>query len=48
MNSSTRPAERETTTAYSDSEEMFYIHDVPPGRYVTAEPYAGAGTVPVQ
>ena len=24
---------RETTTAYTDRDGMFYIHDVPPGRY---------------
>ena len=27
------PANRETTIAYTDREGMFYIHDVPPGRY---------------
>jgi Carboxypeptidase regulatory-like domain len=27
-------AKGESTSAYSDQEGMFYIHDVPPGRYV--------------
>jgi len=26
-------ANRETTTAYTDRDGMYYIHDVPPGRY---------------
>lgn len=26
-------AKRESTSAYSDNEGMFYIHNVPPGRY---------------
>ena len=26
-------ANRQTTTAYSDRDGWFYIHDVPPGRY---------------
>lgn len=26
-------AKRETTIAYTDRDGMFYIHDVPPGRY---------------
>jgi len=27
-------ANRESTSAYSDNDGMFYIHNVPPGRYV--------------